>query len=474
MLSVSPLFDFNEISFDKESEVHLDVILTAPEKSDSKRIPLHLILAIDCSGSMDNGKLDAVKKTTEKLIDHLTENDTLGIVGFSKDVWAVFKPLPMKKESKDQAKSAVKKLRTLGATNLSGAITLAMEYAVISDTSKISRIILLTDGLPSEGICDKAQLVEMTSKMNPSVSMSTFGYGADFDAELMASISSVGRGSSFYIKTDEDCNKAFAMELGGLLSLFGQNIKMTITPSVNFEFKELLSEYKCQQKQGYRLLTSQKIEVQIDDVFAGEKKHVVLKLATPKATEADCGRDTQACSIEITYNLAGSTNIETINLNGVVQYVSPDKAPKDPNEDVRKQLLVLEAAKIQKEAQDKADQGHYAEARGLLSKGLSFVSANAVHMADAASVTTMFENLSENYSDANTYRMKGSKLSASYRCSMITGRSTSSDTMGLMNNVQAQMLSSFSGTTTDPGVISVLPITTSTSMPIVKDEEGKV
>jgi uncharacterized protein YegL len=441
-IDATSFFDYESISFDKESEIHLDIILNAPEKTDAKRIPLHLILVIDCSGSMDGGKLDAVKRTTCKLVDHLTENDTLGIIGFSDNVWDVFKALPMTKENKEQIKKEVKKLRTISNTNLSGAMSMAMERAVISDDSKVSRIILLTDGLPSAGECNKEKLVEIAYKMNQSVSMSTFGYGYDFDAELMASISSAGRGSSFYIKDDEDCSKAFAMELGGLLSLFGQNIKLTVIPSENMEFKELLSEYKCEQKQGYRLITGKKIEIQIDDIFAGEKKHVVLKLTVPKATEAVCARKTRVCNIQIQYTNLVTKAAQSVAFNSFIQYVKPDKAPKDPNEEVHNQILLLEAAKDQKEAQEKANMGDFIGAQASLAKGLQGI--QGMKGPQGISVKNMFSNLAANFTDNLTYRSKGSKLAASYRYSMSNTRCSSADTMDMMNAQQAEVLKTFS------------------------------
>lgn len=440
-LNVSSISDFGQVSYDKDSEIHLDIIFSARKKTDSKRIPLHLVLAIDCSGSMDGGKLEAVKKTTTKLVDHLTENDTLGIIGFSDNVWDVFKALPMSKENKEQAKKEVNKLHTRSVTNLSDAIAMAMERAMISDDSKVSRIILLTDGLPSSGECDKQKLTELAYKMNQRVSMSTFGYGYDFDAELMASISSAGRGSSFYIKEDEDCNKAFAMELGGLLSLYAQNIRLTITPSNNMEFKELLSEYKCEQKQGYRLITAPKIEIQIDDIFAGEKKHVVLKLAIPKATEAVCARNTRICSVDVIYTDVETKASNSVSFYSFIQYVKPDKAPKSPNEEVHNQILLLEAAKAQKEAQEKADQGDFAGAQTTLLRGLQ--GATGIQGVQGIAVRDMFSNLQVNFTDSHTYRSKGTKLATSYRYSISNNRAGSADTLSYANSGQAEMLAQF-------------------------------
>ena len=443
LLQVSSLFDYNKIEYNKFSEVHLDIILNAPKCENSKRTPLSISLAIDCSGSMNGSKIESVKKSAEKLIQHLTENDTLSILGFSNTAFEVFKAMPMTQTNKDTAKKAIKNLHTLSSTNISAALEMASEMVLIADKNILCRTILLTDGLPNIGLSTQEQLVEMVSKINPRISLSTFGYGSDYDPELLLSLANMGKGNHFYIKEDEDCNKAFAMELGGLLSLYAQNIKLTVTPSKTMEFKELLSEYKCEQKQGYRLITGQKIEIQIDDIFAGEKKHVVLKLAVPQATEAVCARDTRVCSVAISYTDIETKALNSTSFNSFVQYVKPDKAPKTPNEDVQRQILLLEAAKFQKEAQDKADQGQYDEAQKILSNGLSFVHLNERLMENAPAVANMFSNLQANFSDAHTYRSKGTKLAASYRCSLSSNRGTSADTLSYASSGQADMLAQF-------------------------------
>jgi Ca-activated chloride channel family protein len=442
-LKVIPLFDFDKIDFSKTSDVNLDIILQAPEKSNQKRIPLSISLAIDVSGSMNGPKLATVKNTTEKLIQHLTENDYLSIVGFSDNAFEVLKSIPMTMNNKDSAIKAIKNLRPLSSTNIGAGLNMATEMVLNADKNMIHRVIVLTDGLPNQGLCTLEVLVELIKKFNPKISVSCFGYGSDHDPELLLSMSSVGKGNFFYINKDDDCNNAFAMELGGLLSLYGQNIKLTITPFANMEFKEMLSEYKCEQKQGYRLITNKKIEIQIDDIFAGEKKHIVLKLSIPKATEVVCAGPTTVCNLAVSYTDVESEALESSAEDIFIQYVEPKDVLKDPNEEVRKQLLLIEAVKIQKEAQEKAEQGDFDQARQILGKGLLFAQANSAFIPSGMDV--LFENMSEGFSDAYSYRSTGSKMSASNRKSLSTGRGTSADTIKMYSNAaQADVLKSFS------------------------------
>ena len=446
-VSVESLFDFDKVSYEKESEVNLDLVLTAPERPEAKRIPLHLILAIDCSGSMAGGKLDRVKTTVDKLVNHLTENDSLGIVGFSDSAWEVLNAVPMTRENKNMAKENVKKLRPMSMTNLSGAIAMAVEKAVIADAAKTSRIILLTDGLPSAGVCDKGELIKMAGGTNQSVSISTFGYGNDFDAELMASVSKIGRGNNFYIKTDADCSKAFALELGGLLSMFGQNLKLTLVPSENMTFKEMLSEYKCDQIHGYRLLKKGRVEILIDDIYVGEKKHILLKLGIPKATEAVCARASRVCDWTLTYMETEGKKEETLTGNSKINYVKAGKLASEPNPEVQKQLVLLETVRLQKEAMKKAEEGKFKDAQSILSGAVSYINANSSYIPDSAVLATRFSDLQGEFVDRNTYYSVGARSATAYAGSVTNSRAFSSADSGqswsYTSSLQKNMLKSF-------------------------------
>jgi uncharacterized protein YegL len=447
-INVTPLFDFDKVSYEKENEVHLDVVFKAPERDSTKRIPLHLVLAIDCSGSMAGDKLSQVKSTVSKLVDHLTENDSIAITAFSQDAWEVTKSLPMTAANKTFVKNRVTQLHTFGSTNLSEAITFAMERAVSVDKTKTCRIVLLTDGCPTCGTCDREGLLKIVGNVNPAVSISTFGYGSDFDSDLMASLSDKGRGNNFFIKEDKDCNSAFALELGGLLSLYGQNLKITLVPSPTMNFTELLSEYKCEQKHGYRLITPSKFEVTIDDIFAGETKHLIMKLTVPKATAAVSARSTKVCDISVVYTDA-ETKQET-NVSGVakINYVKSDKIATTANQVVREQLAIIETIKIQKAAKEEADKQNYEGARLILQEGISWAHANSNVLQNSEAIAVNYTEMMDNY-NSSSYATTGTKLNNSFYITMTRGRAATAGDyaqgMVFSNGVMTDMVASFAG-----------------------------
>jgi len=445
-LSASVLFDFDKVEHNRENTIHMDVILAAPAKETTdKRIPLQLILAVDCSGSMAGGKLDSVKDTALKLIKNLTENDTLGVIGFSEKAFEVLPTISMNTGGKERASQAIKDLHTIGATNLSEAFSMAMERAVTAEKDKVSRIILLTDGLPTAGNCDKQALIEMVGKGNPSVSLTTFGYGNDYDAELLASMASMGKGNNFYIQSSDDCKKAFALELGGLLSLYGQDIKITLVPSGNIKIDSLLSDYKMEEKPGYRGLTPGSVSFVIDDIYEGEKKHAILKLSIPEATEAVCARATRICEIKMDYLDVMTKERVVVECLAKIQYVKPGKTAVGPNADVQKQMAMIEAARIQKEAKEKADKGDFKGAQTILSNGIIWAEHNPWLGQDTGtSVRSMFVNLNTSCESRYAYNTIGTKQFTSYSSGLkLRGASADTIKMSYCSNTMGNMMKSF-------------------------------
>jgi len=71
-LAIYTKFDYFNLDKTKEShENYLLVTLTAPEmKTSEERKPLNISACIDISGSMQGDKLDYVKKSMKKMVQH--------------------------------------------------------------------------------------------------------------------------------------------------------------------------------------------------------------------------------------------------------------------------------------------------------------------------------------------------------------------------------------------------------------------
>jgi len=75
-----------------------------------KRKPVNLIAVLDISSSMYGQKIEFVRKSTLKLIEHLGEGDRLGVITFNGGITTVFEPTLMKADAKDSYRQQVSQI----------------------------------------------------------------------------------------------------------------------------------------------------------------------------------------------------------------------------------------------------------------------------------------------------------------------------------------------------------------------------
>jgi|GEM_PF-6710404 len=216
---------------------NLDVLirLQAPEPpAEAKRAPLALLPIVDVSGSMEGGKLDAVKKALLLLIDHLAPGDLAGLVIFDDKARAVVPLVELAESSRNQLRAAIRALTVGGSTNLAGGFLAGMGLSKQASlpVGLRTRLILLTDGQANTGVATEAhELRALVREHLGACSLSTFGYGADCDHSMLSDLAEEGRGSFAYIENDDIVRTAFARELGGLVSTHAEDVRLRLVPS---------------------------------------------------------------------------------------------------------------------------------------------------------------------------------------------------------------------------------------------------
>src|SRR6185295_19604374 len=191
---LSARLEKSKVAANKKQELHLLVGLEGV-KLDGERKPLSLVVAIDLSTSMARRKVEDAKEGLKKLIDHLTDKDTLSIVAFSTSVWTILEATRMTPDAKDRAKTEVSGLHVHSSTNLSGATLEAYEQAKAAAKAglkdAVGRALLFTDGCPTHGVQEPEKLVEIAKGRPDGTSLICFGYGDDYNADLMKAMARV-------------------------------------------------------------------------------------------------------------------------------------------------------------------------------------------------------------------------------------------------------------------------------------------
>jgi len=432
-------FDYSRVLYSKQNNLNLLIQSIAPKVilKEGSRKPLNIITAIDTSTSMGGPKIDYAKKSLLKLIDHLSPNDTLGIISFSSDVRVVSKPMKMTSENKEKFKTEVKSLYAHASTNFSGALFKAMEFSEEVDGD--CRIIMFTDGQANQGVTDYKLLVGMLDgKLKKGVTITNFGYGDDHVAEFLTELSKAANGNYAYIKNPDDALTAFAAELGGLLSCYAQDLVFHVKPKGDVKIKEVVSDLDVEE------LADGGVDISINDIYSEETKNIVLELEVPEQKKF-FPRETTLVDVTVSYIDVATGDKTKVESKGRVKFVSvAGEAQTEVDKDVADQLAIAKLVKAQIEATKFAKSGNFAAARTTMQGIQGLVSQASVGTQGIYGTASAYYSDSFSFaSNANHAHSLNSALRSGRGMNTgVQGMSGSSGVIGT-NSVQMDMMNAF-------------------------------
>lgn len=184
-----------------------------------------IVFVVDSSGSMAGPKMDQAKAALRYCVANLNDGDRFQIIrfgttaeAFAKDWHAVDKP------SREAAYRYINQLSARGGTNMEEALSLAM---ALPKSDRQRTVLLLSDGKPTIGTTQEADLVALLDKTNLRVH--PVGIGYKINTHLLDQISNQSGGSNVYVAPEED------LELK--LAQFYEQIKEPLLVNLDLSFE---------------------------------------------------------------------------------------------------------------------------------------------------------------------------------------------------------------------------------------------
>ncbi|KAL6197034.1 hypothetical protein ACLB2K_032647 [Fragaria x ananassa] len=147
------------------------------------------------------------------------------------------KVLPLRRMTIDGRESAIQAFESLEAGGGTDIVEGLKKGAHILEERRernpVANIILLSDGqdnysrVPSQ-MLKKLPASVRSSGMQHEIPVHTFGFGKDHDAKIMHAISDASGGTFSYIESVGIIQDAFALCIGGLLSVVSQELRLTV------------------------------------------------------------------------------------------------------------------------------------------------------------------------------------------------------------------------------------------------------
>lgn len=208
--------------------------LTIKGTTRTSRQPVHLILLVDTSGSMEEkNKLGSVQRSLTLLLQLLSPEDRISLVTFSDDSKTVLRQSIPTPEERQAIQYRIQKLIPEGSTNMSAGLLEARTLVEPPSSGRKQGLILLTDGHANIGVHSEQGLIEILARIqseSSGLSLTTVGYGTDHNAEMLTNLAKAGGGAYNVVNTLEDVATVFGDILGGLVSVSAQKVSLQLPP----------------------------------------------------------------------------------------------------------------------------------------------------------------------------------------------------------------------------------------------------
>ena len=323
--------------------------------ADRKRVPLNIGIVLDRSGSMFGAPLEQAKEAAALLVRRLAPEDVVSVVAYDDTVQTVAEPAAG--DAQHDLVSRIQSIRTGGSTNLSGGWLRARELVAGSRRDGAThRLLLLTDGLANVGITQPDALVGLCARAREEgIVTTTIGFGPSYDEELLRRMAEAGGGSMYYIERPDQAPAVFAEEIEGLLSLCAQNLSVEIRPASATRLSAVHHRYPREPlPDGMRL--------ELGDLYARDPR---LLLAEFLVAVDDPAAEVEIAELTLTAHVVTDDGgIERQEIRMPIRASLAEGPRTDP--EVRRELLLQEAARAREEAYDAQRTGDYGRARDLL------------------------------------------------------------------------------------------------------------
>jgi hypothetical protein len=202
--------------------------------------------------------------------------------------------------------------------------------------------------------------------------INTFGFGADHDATLLKKIADHGQGMYYYINSTPSIAEAYADCLGGLLSVVGQDIKVTFeVAGEQVTINRILTRFRTTEIEPGRVY-----ELALGDIQSEERRDILVDVsiaasATTDLREADVAWPVLKTTVTYTNVITGQSGARVAHTATIIRRpAAGHHLREDDTRDVTvdRQLNRWLAAEAMEAANEAARDGEMERAREIIKR----------------------------------------------------------------------------------------------------------
>lgn len=213
-----------ELAQVKEAQLVYLLVELSPKKEfaeTTNSVPLNICLALDCSTSMKDEKLDVVKASAVQLIRKLKPQDIFSVVAFNDRAEVI---IPATRQgSTSKMESRIQFLQAGGGTEiLQGLQAGFQEVKRYANAQSLNHIIILTDG---RTYGDEQASYELAKQAAQSgIGISGIGIGSGWNDVFLDQLASLTGGYAMLVSQPGDIERLLTEKFSNLTKTFAENV----------------------------------------------------------------------------------------------------------------------------------------------------------------------------------------------------------------------------------------------------------
>ncbi len=262
-----------------------------PPRTDYVRPAVNLSIVLDRSGSMAGQKLEKARQGAVEALRRLGDRDIFSLVSYDHRVQTVV-PARLARNV-EWIEGRIQQIRSGGNTALfSGVCHGAAEIRKHIGRDYVQRLILLSDGIANVGPRSPEDLGRLGAALSKEgISVTTIGVGTDYNEDLMTRLSQNSDGNTYFVESERDLPRIFAAELGDVLDVVAQGVRMRIDCSNGVRPLALIG------REGR--LRGNSVELSLNQLYGRQQKYVLIEMEIPPGSD---GEQRDIAVVTVSYN----------------------------------------------------------------------------------------------------------------------------------------------------------------------------
>jgi Ca-activated chloride channel family protein len=356
--------------------------VTGADTAASSAPPTNLAIVIDRSGSMVGQRIANAIAGAVGAVERMREQDIVTVVSFDTAAKVVVPPTRATADARDGILAAIRNIRLGGDTCISCGLEEAMRQLESSSSAsdatgdRVNRIVLLSDGEPTDGVKDVPGFRALAAGMRDrGFPITTIGVDVHYEEKVMEAIAVESNGHHYFVANPSGLPAIFAEEFDTLASAVATNAELSIDLAPGVEVEEVFD--RTYRREGKRVV------VPFGAFAAKQEKTVLMRVRVP----VDSDGSEPVAKLSLSFHDLVSRGAGECDGALAVDVVSDGSEQHALDPFVAARVERSKTAATLLEANDLFKQGRIAEARATLAaqqKDLDKSEARALATATAA------------------------------------------------------------------------------------------